>query len=112
MSGQGGIAVLVSGIQLILAALGTLKGSGQGEEGKPSVMIGILLWILAGLGGIGCRIALRYISGREEYGVMLGKRDDGVRADKGVTGVILRKNIRLELAVAWVFTVTLVCPRR
>lgn len=112
MSGQGGIAVLVSATQLILAAIGALNGSSGG--GKPSSSIGELLWVLAGLGAIGCQFALGHLAARPECREVMmqveRRREEGSRGEggKGRTKSILKKNARLELAVAWVFTVTLV----
>lgn len=116
MSGQGGIAVLVSATQLVIAAVTALNGSGggQGEEGKPSARAGIVLWMLASVGALGCRLALKHVMAQPGYlDVMaqVGQRqEEGARGEgeKVRTRTVLRKNAKLEVAVAWVFTVTLV----
>ncbi|WVR04997.1 hypothetical protein IAU60_002009 [Kwoniella sp. DSM 27419] len=126
MSGQGGIAVLVSAVQLALAVL-SAGGHGQagdqaGENGDPqaSKMAGVGLWALGSLGTVGCLVAHRYLVHHPEYtnvlASVINRREvEGIGADiglenvrkGGVTRTVLRKNMLLEIAVAWVFVVTL-----
>lgn len=123
MSGQGGIAVLVSGIQCALAILHGLSSSnpsqGTDEGGEhPSTIAGVGLWVLCAAGAMGCLVALGNLEKHQDYEGVI-QRGSGTNfpeldmpgsynTEKGRTKRVFRKNIRLEAAVAWVFVVTLV----
>lgn len=118
MSGQGGIAVMVSGVQLALAvasAFGGGRSSGGDDSAEvPSLMVGISLWGLCAIGAVGCLYATRFLRQHEQYERVMGAKSGtdpalalrGGGAD-GKTKRIFWKNIRVEFAVAWVFIVTL-----
>ncbi|KAK4687129.1 hypothetical protein P7C73_g2984, partial [Tremellales sp. Uapishka_1] len=108
MSGQGGIAVLISSIQVVLAII----ASGKTEQ--QSVVAGVGLWAAATLGAFACLIAHRYLMTHPDYRIVLAPleaRENGV-GDDGTADNVARKvfwaNIEVEAAVAWVFIVTLV----
>ena len=133
MSGQGGIAVLVSGVQLALAIVTAMGAKSQGKAGdsddgggtgaepaadEPSMAVGVCLWGLCALAAVGCLYASRFLQRHEQYaGVMRAKTaslppagayDIGVGASNdGKTSRVFRKNAKVEFAVAWVFIVTL-----
>ena len=114
MSGQGGIAVLVSGIQLVLAVISALSSThaGQGSD-KPSTVVCVSLWGLCALGAAGCLLAMRYLYRHEQYASLMSDKATASPAldTSGETGSktsrVFWKNIRVEFAVAWVFIVTL-----
>ncbi|KAL7422151.1 hypothetical protein Q5752_002795 [Cryptotrichosporon argae] len=111
MSGQGGIAVLVSLAQLAMALLTAARasGSGSGDE-APSSAVGAGLWALGAAGAAGCLYAHRYLVARPEYAHVvapLAQRRVRDNASKGESWSIARRNGAYELAVAWVFVVTL-----
>jgi len=122
MSGQGGIAVLVSGTQVTLAIISALNATGINEgveNGSQSTLAGVGLWSLAAIGALGCMLAHRYLMLHPDYSLVLApayaRRDhmvDDSDASKefemSVTRRVLRQNWMLESAVAWVFIVTLV----
>ncbi len=123
MSGQGGIAVLVSGTQIILAIISTVRPTGIDdgvEQGGQSTLASVGLWALCAAGAFGCMIAHRRLVSHPNYSIVLApvfaRRDhvdmagEGREAGMGVTKRVLRKNWMLESAVAWVFIVTLVGP--
>lgn len=120
MSGQGGIAVLVSGAQVFLAIFSALGSGGAGETAGQSRMAGVGLWALGAVGAAGCMAAHRYLVRHPDYDrimepLFLRRDADERKNGSEVTKKVFRKNISLELAVAWVFVVTLVglisCPR-
>ncbi len=77
MSGQGGIAVLVSAAQLILALVAAFGPSAPVEglpdpsdgaaDGTSGVLAGVGLWALAAAGTSGCFYALRELRGHNEF---------------------------------------------
>ncbi|WVQ78261.1 hypothetical protein IAT38_000345 [Cryptococcus sp. DSM 104549] len=127
MSGQGGIAVMVSGVQCFLAASTALgkkvasdPDSGDGAEASRAAGVG--LWTLGSAGTVGCLIALGYLVRHPAYqGIVapkvaagagvVGTGEQGTGAEgagtKSVTRKVLGKNWELEIAVAFVFVVTL-----
>jgi len=127
MSGQGGIAVLVSGVQILLAVLsavhpppsGGASKTGDIDTGRQSTIAGVGLWALGSIGAFGCLLAHRYLILHPDYHLVLsplkarGNQEEGdeivtrTRSD-GVTRRVFMKNIELEMAVAWVFVVCLV----
>ena len=123
MSGQGGIAVLVSVTQVILAVISALPSTGSDDgriEGEQSTLAGVGLWALGALGAIAFMIAHRRLVVHQDYSIILAPifarqqyadLDGGISKDGGMgtmTRRIFRKNWMLEFAVAWVFVVTLV----
>ena len=119
MSGQGGIAVLVSLVQLVLAIISALGTNAVEDDGpgSQSVIAAVGLWALASLAAMGCMMAHRYLRRHSDYAMaiapVLARRErqtDGskVGGDSGMSMAIFRKNLSLEVAVAWVFVVTLV----
>lgn len=98
MSGQGGIAVLVSGVQVALAFISALSQGGTTPEkdGPQAIVSGLGLWALAAAGAVGCLAAHKAI------------RVDAIPRESAPAMKVFRKNWVLELAVAWVFVVTLV----
>jgi len=117
MSGQGGIAVLVSGVQIILAIILALKPADA--EGSQSMLAGVGIWGLTALGAFGCILAHRRLIRHPNYSVTIAPilarlERSGVEVDnkrdvgKGVSKRVFRKNWKLETAVALVFVVTLV----
>lgn len=110
MSGQGGIAVLVAGTQLVIALASIGSAS---SEGAPSTWAGVALWALGSTGILGCLYCLKVLERRPELSQVLGGvGSDGLEGAKhgglAVTKRIVRKNWRINLAVAWVFVVCLV----
>ena len=125
MSGQGGIAVLVSLVQLILAIISAVGGGGSQADGQgsQSVVAAEGLWALASVSTVGCMMAHRHLRRHPDYAMaiapVLARRErqgqgqqDGrkARGDGGMSMAVFRKNLPLEAAVAWVFVVTLVRP--
>lgn len=122
MSGQGGIAVLVSVTQVILAVISALNTTGtDGDmEGGQSTLAGVGLWALGAMGAFAFMIAHRRLVIHQDYAIILAPifaRQEhadvagGDSKDNGLgtmTRRIFRKNWMLEFAVAWVFVVTLV----
>ncbi|OWT42198.1 solute carrier family 29 (equilibrative nucleoside transporter), member 1/2/3 [Cryptococcus neoformans] len=118
MSGQGGIAVLVSGIQFVLAFVSVIAKSdnGQGDEGEEaSKLAGVGLWAACSLGVVGCFMASRYLKRHPKYLDVLAPKFatnelnsvEGNKRESVTTRKLLKKNWELNLAVAWVFVVTL-----
>ncbi|WVQ70358.1 uncharacterized protein L199_008585 [Kwoniella botswanensis] len=112
MSGQGGIAVLVSLVQLILAIIATRNK--QEEKGsKASTMAGVGLWAAGSIGTMACLVAHRYLMDHPEYSSITNSTstmlpEDNPREEKkGLTRKVFKKNSLLMVAVAWVFIVTL-----
>jgi equilibrative nucleoside transporter 1/2/3 len=127
MSGQGGIAVLVSFAQVILAVLGAMRRSAPQSGTNASVqstLAGVGLWAISAVGAAGCIYAHTVLKAHVEYPNVLapviargaesaragGMGAPGGDVKQGVTGRVFRKNKELEMAVAWVFVVTLVRP--
>lgn len=119
MSGQGGIAVLVSGIQFVLAFVSAIAKSdtGQGDEGEEaSKLAGVGLWAACSLGVVGCFMASRYLKRHPKYLDVLAPKFatselnsvEGNKRESVTTRKLSKKNWELNLAVAWVFVVTLV----
>ncbi|TYJ52556.1 hypothetical protein B9479_006846 [Cryptococcus floricola] len=115
MSGQGGIAVLVSGIQFVLAFVGAI---GKKENGVPggeeaSKLAGVGLWAACTLGALACFVASNYLQKQPKYtSVISGKASRASGEDehtkiKGSSMKILSQNWEVNVAVAWVFIVTL-----
>lgn len=107
MSGQGGIAVLVSGVQLALAVLDA--GHSDKHE-RPSSLAAQGLWGLAAAGTVICLAALKHLTEHPDYAAVLAPlvQREEVSGKREVTRKVLRKNLRVEFAVAFVFVVTLV----
>ncbi|WRT66915.1 uncharacterized protein IL334_003880 [Kwoniella shivajii] len=119
MSGQGGIAVLVSLVQLVLAMISsshqqtTLPGDGDEQVTKASTLAGVGLWALGSIGSLACLVAHRYLLSHSEYTSISTSTNTNGNADydgeekKGLTYKVFKKNMLLMIAVAWVFIVTL-----
>lgn len=113
MSGQGGIAVLVSGAQAFLEVMNASRVKIP-EEGGSSILAASVLWALSAGWVIVCIIALQHLTANPAIHDVLApltmRTEGGVdRAKNGrVTRLVARKNIRLEFAVAFAFIVTLV----
>jgi equilibrative nucleoside transporter 1/2/3 len=108
MSGQGGIAVLVSGTQLLLAIFDAGRANSPGNS--PSSLAAEGLWALAAAGTIICLAALKHLTEHPDYAAVLAPlfQREEVSGKRGVTRKVFRKNIRIEFAVAFIFVVTLV----
>ncbi|WWC69661.1 uncharacterized protein I206_103604 [Kwoniella pini CBS 10737] len=116
MSGQGGIAVLVSLVQLFLAiiAAGSKNGPVEGDNGetKASTLAGVGLWALGSAGTIGCLFAHRFLMRHSQYSLITSsssstRTSEDQEEKKGLTRKVFKKNLVLMIAVAWVFVVTL-----
>ncbi|WVF72400.1 hypothetical protein IAT40_007215 [Kwoniella sp. CBS 6097] len=136
MSGQGGIAVLVSGIQCLLAVISasTPRSDQRSEDGdtssaSASTLAGVGLWALGSAGTVLCVFAHRYLVLHPGYQAVIASvinreaEEGGIGADVGriattttkrdgtgsssLTRRVFMKNLSLEMAVAWVFVVTL-----
>ncbi|EIW70227.1 hypothetical protein TREMEDRAFT_43819 [Tremella mesenterica DSM 1558] len=110
MSGQGGVAVLVSFAQLSLAVLAAFRPSSGEEEGKMGLVPSVGLWILTSLGAGLCLLAFRYLSRRPEYErvvELVSNREETKGDGEGILGGVLRKNALVYVAVAYTFAVTL-----
>ena len=116
MSGQVGIAVLVSGAQMILAVISAIRSTSVGGDTEQSTLAGVGLWALGSAGAFACMIAHQYLFRHPEYSIVLAPilsranidSDDEEQHVRGVTTRVFWQNIQLEAAVAWVFVVTLV----
>ncbi|WVW83384.1 hypothetical protein I302_105403 [Kwoniella bestiolae CBS 10118] len=114
MSGQGGIAVLVSLVQLVLAVIAT-QNKKEEEGSKASTMAGVGLWAAGSIGMMGCLVAHRFLMDHPEYTSIINStstrssdNEDVQREEKkGLTMKVFKKNSVLMVAVAWVFIVTL-----
>lgn len=111
MSGQGGVACIVSLVQVFLAMVES-KQVGIPESGHGSTRAAQALWFIGALGCIACIAALRYLVSHPDYVIVLAplaQREVSVDVtSKDLTKRVFVKNIPLEFAVAFVFTVTLV----
>ena len=123
MSGQGGIAVLVSAVQVILAALSALRTSDDdSESGDQSTAAGVGLWFVCTFCVLGCMLAHRHLMRHPEYTAALAPIlhrqeeavDHGMISDKGLetTRRVFKKNLKVNVAVAWTFGATLVSHSR
>lgn len=89
MSGQGGVAVLISFAQVTLAVIGALgelpstPGSGGGtgggtgagaEGGKPSTLAAVGLWALGSLGIGLCMLAFRFLRNHPTYTLITSQK--------------------------------------
>ncbi|OCF38777.1 hypothetical protein I317_07433 [Kwoniella heveanensis CBS 569] len=132
MSGQGGIAVLVSGIQWLLAVLSASTPTAKHPSDDPadaasaSTLAGVGLWALGSAGTLLCVVAHRYLIVHPGYQAVMSsvinrqaEETAGIGADvvaaatskngrgSSLTKKVFMKNLLLETAVAWVFVVTL-----
>ncbi|WWC61367.1 uncharacterized protein I303_103948 [Kwoniella dejecticola CBS 10117] len=114
MSGQGGIAVLVSSVQLLLAIIAAgskhIPVEGDNGETKASTLAGVGLWTLGSVGTIACLIAHRFLMRHSQYSIITTSNmnsGDDQEEKKGLTKKVFKKNLLLMIAVAWVFVVTL-----
>lgn len=111
MSGQGGVACIVSLAQVFLA-MAESKNAGIPENGHGSTKAAQALWFIGAIGTIACIAALRYLVSHPDYVIVLAplaQREVSVDVtSKDMTKRVFAKNITLEFAVAFVFTVTLV----
>lgn len=111
MSGQGGVACIVSLAQVILAMVATGR-AGIPENGHDSTRPAQALWFIGALGAVACLAALRHLSTHPDYAIVLAplaQREVSVDVtSKDMTKRVFIKNLPLEFAVAFVFTVTLV----
>jgi hypothetical protein len=114
LSGQGGVAVLISLVQVILAIVGALGSDQDAEDEAPSMLAGVGLWGLGSVGAGLCWLAFRFLishpayervvaSSREAVTTGVGKKSNWNRTVK-----VLDKNKLLYLAVALDFAITLV----
>lgn len=127
LSGQGGIAVLISLVQVILAiasALGSTSQQGSDDETAaeaPSMIAGVGLWALGTVGAGLCWVAFNFLAAHPAYDriatVVKRHEEDGVvGSGSGKEGnwdrsvKVVGKNKLLYLAVALDFAITLVRP--
>lgn len=138
MSGMGGIAVLISVAQFVLSLLNVLSVRREKNDTAPltsrpvtkgEIVVGTSLWILAALASFGCFVRSRKIVKSQPYKsvtapaeeaseeLFSGVTEEGdieevsIRARKAdVSGnwEIFKKNVLLNISVAFVFVVTLV----
>jgi hypothetical protein len=115
LSGQGGVAVLISLVQVILAIIGVLGANQPAGDEKPSMLAGVGLWGLGSIAAGLCWLAFRFLISHPAYERIVGSGSiNAVGVDSGKKGnwdrsmVVLRKNKLLYLAVALDFAVTLV----
>jgi len=115
LSGQGGVAVLISLVQVILAVLGAIGGSQPAGDEQPSMLAGVGLWGLGSIAAGLCWLAFRFLTTHPAYERVVGSgRIDAVGIEGGKKGnwdrsmVVMRKNKLLYLAVALDFAITLV----
>lgn len=109
MSGQGGIAVVVSGVQLALAIVDAGRSSGGSAE-KHSTLAAEGLWAMGAAGAVVCLAALKHLTEHPDYVAVLAPlvQREEISGKRHVSRRVFMKNIRLEAAVAFVFIVTLV----
>ncbi|WVN85188.1 uncharacterized protein L203_100333 [Cryptococcus depauperatus CBS 7841] len=116
MSGQGGIALLISGIQLLLAFVSAIGRKEDGiEQGKEaSKLVGAGLWAACSLGVVGCFMSSRHLKRHPKYHVISVpvaaqnvNEEDARRGREGLNKKIARKNWELNLAITLVFMVSL-----
>lgn len=110
MSGQGGIAVLVSLVQVILATVQTTANHKPGDEGISSNMVAEGLYIIGALTAVVGLACLRYLVAHPEYSrvSVARERRETLATDKDMIKRVFVKNYALEFAVAFVFVITLV----
>jgi len=114
LSGQGGVAVLISLVQVILAIIGALGSSQPAGDEKPSMLAGVGLWGLGSIAAGSCWLAFRFLISHPAYERIVGSgrldavSEEGKKGNWDRTMVVLRKNQLLYLAVALDFAVTLV----
>jgi equilibrative nucleoside transporter 1/2/3 len=125
MSGQGGIAVLVSFVQVFLAVFSALGTKSAPEDGESipvgtqaqSTLAGVGLWALGAIGTVACMSAHRYLAQHPDYLAVLApiihrseetETETSKRKGREILSRVFRKNARLEFSVGWVFVVTLV----
>ncbi len=144
MSGQGGIAVLISLVQVYLAVVAAYASKSpsttpvDGQADKATIVSGMGLWLMGTISLGACIFARRRIvkqeqskgtvdvAAAEQYGEIdqtereiedeevetIRKPVSETRSDTARTMAVFKKNILLELSVAWVFIVTLVSHTR
>jgi equilibrative nucleoside transporter 1/2/3 len=115
LSGQGGVAVLISLVQVVLAIVGALGSDQDAGNEAPSMLAGVGLWGLGSVGAGLCWLAFRFLTSHPAYervvassreavnGTGVGKKSNWNRTVK-----VLDKNKLLYLAVALDFAITLV----
>jgi equilibrative nucleoside transporter 1/2/3 len=122
MSGQGGIAVLVSGVQILLAIVSSSSSSTESEPDAPpadrqSTLAGVGLWALASVGSFVCMLSHRYLTRHQDYASVLspiqhrqeleGDSTSSTKSSWTVSKRIFKKNLSLNIGVFMVFVVTL-----
>lgn len=116
LSGQGGVAVLISLVQVILAVVGALGSDEEAGDEAPSMLAGVGLWGLGSAGAGLCWLAYRFLVSHPAYERVVGVSmrterlgHEGVKKGNWDRTVgVLDKNKLLYLAVALDFAVTLV----
>ena len=125
MSGQGGVAVIVSLAQLILAVIGSVNPisntpEGDGGDvmdgtGSQSSLASVGLWVLTSLAATLAVASFRYLEKHPQYLKVLApilERDQEDEFQKssatGRSWRVMRKNALLYVAVASTFAITLV----
>ncbi|EKD04348.1 nucleoside transporter [Trichosporon asahii var. asahii CBS 8904] len=101
MSGQGGVACIVSLAQVFLA-MAESKNAGIPENGHGSTKAAQALWFIGAIGTIACIAALRYLVSHPDYVIVLAplaQREVSVDVtSKDMTKRVFAKNITLEFA--------------
>ena len=116
LSGQGGVAVLISLVQVVLAVVGALGSDQEADDEEPSMLAGVGLWGLGSAGAGLCWLAYRFLVSHPAYERVVGVSmrierlgHEGVKKGNWDRTVgVLDKNKLLYLAVALDFAVTLV----
>lgn len=122
MSGQGGIAVLISAAQLLLALVGTVskkrKHAGEMAVTTADIVTGACLWLLAAAASVGCLLSSGAVSQPPITAVAAAveEQEELLDADAEVAKPalesgnlqILRRNWIVNASVFVVFLVTLV----
>lgn len=114
LSGQGGVAVLISLVQVLLAVIGALGSNESAGDEKPSMLAGVGLWGLGSIAAGLCWLAFTFLISHPAYERIVGSGrvdavgEGGKKGNWDRTLVVLRKNKLLYLAVALDFAITLV----
>lgn len=110
MSGQGGIAVLVSLVQVVLAVIQTTANRTPGKEVISSNFIAEGLYIIGALNALLGLACLRYLVTLPDFSKVSSARErrQTLATDKDMLKRVFLKNYAVEFAVSFVFIVTLV----
>lgn len=124
MSGQGGIAVLISAAQLLLALVGSASKKRKDDVGPTvttaDIITGACLWLMAAAASVGCLLASKSVSQPPVKAAAVEEQEEllDTDAEEAIKPVfesgnlqILKRNWLVNLSVFGVFLVTLVSKR-